>query len=220
MSILAQHGKVGLCFYDSKDSSLHYMTDTPDNYKLHLLSRGKYFTQHVLLFFIFFKGLDQLLRVCTRCNTLVCSFNVVLQEVSPHVIITSAKQEHCMTRFLQQLGELWETNMICKWRQDRPKATRKCFEMWVKGIEWDCVFLTLQSANLIRGRSVSPIYYALPYPAFTKHNSAMRNNHFPSHISVVSQRQIPTTDQKWLFILMSTLVISKPIPKPNLSLIS
>eukprot|EP00066_Takifugu_rubripes_P014810 XP_011604076.1 PREDICTED: mutS protein homolog 5 [Takifugu rubripes] len=28
----------------------------------------------------------------------------VLQEVNPHVIITSAKQEHCMTRFLQQLG--------------------------------------------------------------------------------------------------------------------
>lgn len=123
--------------------------------------------------FYFFKGLDQLLLVCTWCNTLVYSFNVVLQEVSPHVIITSAKQEHCMTRFLQQLGEFWGTNMICKWRQDRPKTPRKCFKMWVKGIEWDCVFLTLQSANLIRGRSVSPIYYALPYPAFTKHNSAI-----------------------------------------------
>lgn len=30
---------------------------------------------------------------------------LVLQEVSPQVIITSAKQEPCMTRFLQQLGE-------------------------------------------------------------------------------------------------------------------
>ncbi|XP_075868893.1 mutS protein homolog 5 [Nelusetta ayraudi] len=67
LSVLAQHGKVGLCFYDSKDSSLHHMTDTPDNHKLHLLAR-------------------------------------VLQEVSPHVIITSAKQEHCMTHFLQQLA--------------------------------------------------------------------------------------------------------------------
>ncbi|KAK2844558.1 hypothetical protein Q5P01_011217 [Channa striata] len=28
----------------------------------------------------------------------------VIQEVSPHVIITSAKQEHCMTRFLQKLA--------------------------------------------------------------------------------------------------------------------
>ncbi|XP_038567434.1 mutS protein homolog 5 isoform X6 [Micropterus salmoides] len=67
LSVLAQQGQVGLCFYDSKDSSLHYMMDTPDNYELHLLAR-------------------------------------VILEVSPHVIITSAKQELCMTRFLQQLG--------------------------------------------------------------------------------------------------------------------
>ncbi|XP_059194405.1 mutS protein homolog 5 isoform X3 [Centropristis striata] len=67
LSVVAQHGQVGLCFYDSKDSSLHYMKDTPDNFELHLLAR-------------------------------------VIQEVSPHVIITSAKQERSMTRFLQQLG--------------------------------------------------------------------------------------------------------------------
>ncbi|KAM8734174.1 mutS protein homolog 5 [Acanthopagrus schlegelii] len=67
LSVLAQQGQVGLCFYDSKDSSLHYMSDTPDNYELHLLAR-------------------------------------VIQEVSPHVMITSAKQERCMTRFLHQLG--------------------------------------------------------------------------------------------------------------------
>ncbi|KAM9353958.1 LOW QUALITY PROTEIN: mutS protein homolog 5 [Symphorus nematophorus] len=67
LSVLAQQGQVGLCFYDSSDSSLHYMLDTPDNYELHLLAR-------------------------------------VIQEISPHVVITSAKQERCMTRFLQQLG--------------------------------------------------------------------------------------------------------------------
>ncbi|KAF1387904.1 hypothetical protein PFLUV_G00084760 [Perca fluviatilis] len=67
LSVLAQHGQMGLCFYDTKDSSLHYMIDTPDNYELQLLAR-------------------------------------VIQEVSPHVIITSAKQERCMTSFLQQLG--------------------------------------------------------------------------------------------------------------------
>ncbi|XP_036931499.1 mutS protein homolog 5 isoform X1 [Acanthopagrus latus] len=67
LSVLAQQGQVGLCFYDSKDSSLHYMSDTPDNYELHLLAR-------------------------------------VIQEVSPHVMVTSAKQERCMTRFLHQLG--------------------------------------------------------------------------------------------------------------------
>uniref|UniRef100_A0A674P350 MutS homolog 5 n=1 Tax=Takifugu rubripes TaxID=31033 RepID=A0A674P350_TAKRU len=65
--VLSQHGRLGLCFYDNKDSSLHYMLDTSDDHELHLLAR-------------------------------------VLQEVNPHVIITSAKQEHCMTRFLQQLG--------------------------------------------------------------------------------------------------------------------
>lgn len=44
LSVLAQQGQVGLCFYDSKDSSLHYMMDTPDNYELHLLARGKHYT--------------------------------------------------------------------------------------------------------------------------------------------------------------------------------
>ncbi|KAM3873689.1 mutS protein homolog 5 [Diretmus argenteus] len=67
MSVLAQHGQLGLCFYDSKDSTLYYMVDTPDDHELHLLAR-------------------------------------VIQEVSPHVIITSAKQERCMVRFMQRLG--------------------------------------------------------------------------------------------------------------------
>ncbi|CAG11913.1 unnamed protein product, partial [Tetraodon nigroviridis] len=67
LSVLYQHGQLGLCFYDSKDSSLHYMLDASDSQELHLLDK-------------------------------------VLQEIHPHVIITSAKQEHCMTSFLQQLG--------------------------------------------------------------------------------------------------------------------
>lgn len=41
LSVLAQHGQMALCFYDSKDSSLHFMRDTPDNFELHLLARGK-----------------------------------------------------------------------------------------------------------------------------------------------------------------------------------
>lgn len=41
LSVLVQHGQMGLCFYDSKDSSLNYMVDTPDNHELHLLARGK-----------------------------------------------------------------------------------------------------------------------------------------------------------------------------------
>ncbi|XP_061144174.1 mutS protein homolog 5 [Syngnathus typhle] len=66
LSVLAQQNQVGLCFYDSKDSSIHYMVDTPDNHELNLLAR-------------------------------------VIQEICPQVIITSAKQERCMTRFLIQL---------------------------------------------------------------------------------------------------------------------
>lgn len=67
MSVLSQHGQVGLCFYHSKDSTLHFMTDAPDNHELHLVAR-------------------------------------VVQEVTPSVLITSAKQERCMTRFLQKLA--------------------------------------------------------------------------------------------------------------------
>uniref|UniRef100_A0A3Q1IBI1 DNA mismatch repair proteins mutS family domain-containing protein n=1 Tax=Anabas testudineus TaxID=64144 RepID=A0A3Q1IBI1_ANATE len=44
LSVLVQHGQMGLCFYDSKDSSLNYMVDTPDNHELHLLARGKWYT--------------------------------------------------------------------------------------------------------------------------------------------------------------------------------
>uniref|UniRef100_A0A4W5LRG9 MutS protein homolog 5 n=1 Tax=Hucho hucho TaxID=62062 RepID=A0A4W5LRG9_9TELE len=62
------HGQLGLCFYDSRDFTLHYMPDTSDNHELQLLAR-------------------------------------VVQEVSPHVIITSAKQERCMVQFMQGLGE-------------------------------------------------------------------------------------------------------------------
>lgn len=57
-------------------------------------------------------------------------FSVVIQEVSPHVIITSAKQEGCMTRFLQQLGEFWETKMILAWAGETEKCHREvCFDV-------------------------------------------------------------------------------------------
>lgn len=46
--------------------------------------------------------------VCRNTCLIYCSYCSVIQEVSPHVIITSAKQEYCMTRFLQQLGEHWD----------------------------------------------------------------------------------------------------------------
>ncbi|KAM9782822.1 mutS protein homolog 5 [Neosynchiropus ocellatus] len=67
LSVLTHQGRVGLCFYASKDCSLNFMLDTPDNFELQLLSR-------------------------------------VVAEVTPTVVVTSAKQERCMTRFLHQLS--------------------------------------------------------------------------------------------------------------------
>lgn len=108
MSVLVQHGQVGLCFYDSKDSSLHYMTDTSDDHKLHLLARGKHNVLHNLIL-----STVEMTVMCIPVNRSNCTtLRLVLQEVKPHVLITSAKQELCMTRFLQQLGEFWEIHNV------------------------------------------------------------------------------------------------------------
>uniref|UniRef100_A0A8C7H4C7 MutS protein homolog 5 n=1 Tax=Oncorhynchus kisutch TaxID=8019 RepID=A0A8C7H4C7_ONCKI len=40
LSVFAQHGQLGLCFYDSRDFTLHYMPDTSDNHELQLLLRS------------------------------------------------------------------------------------------------------------------------------------------------------------------------------------
>ncbi|XP_045554403.1 mutS protein homolog 5-like, partial [Salmo salar] len=58
LSVFAQHVQLGLCFYDSRDFTLHYMPDTSDNHKLQLLAR-------------------------------------VVQEVSPHVIMTPTTHPEC-----------------------------------------------------------------------------------------------------------------------------
>ncbi|KAJ8377936.1 hypothetical protein AAFF_G00249990 [Aldrovandia affinis] len=39
LSVLVNHGNVGLSFYDSRDHTLHYMPDTVDNHDLQLLDR-------------------------------------------------------------------------------------------------------------------------------------------------------------------------------------
>ncbi|XP_072547199.1 mutS protein homolog 5 [Salminus brasiliensis] len=67
MSVLAQHGQVGLSFYDSRDCSMHFMLDAADNKDLQLLGR-------------------------------------VIQEISPNVVIASAKQERNMVQFIRELG--------------------------------------------------------------------------------------------------------------------
>uniref|UniRef100_W5K140 MutS protein homolog 5 n=1 Tax=Astyanax mexicanus TaxID=7994 RepID=W5K140_ASTMX len=67
LSVFAQHGQVGLSFYDSKDCTLHFMPDTSDNRDLTILDK-------------------------------------VIQEISPNVIITSAKQERNMAQFIKGLG--------------------------------------------------------------------------------------------------------------------
>uniref|UniRef100_A0A8B9GXH9 MutS protein homolog 5 n=1 Tax=Astyanax mexicanus TaxID=7994 RepID=A0A8B9GXH9_ASTMX len=69
LSVFAQHGQVGLSFYDSKDCTLHFMPDTSDNRDLTILDK-------------------------------------VIQEISPNVIITSAKQERNMAQFIKGLGKI------------------------------------------------------------------------------------------------------------------
>ncbi|XP_063055890.1 mutS protein homolog 5 isoform X2 [Engraulis encrasicolus] len=66
LSVVAQKGRIGLSYYDSKDYVLYYMPDTTDS-NLQLLRR-------------------------------------VVEEVSPQVIITSAKQDHSMVQFIKSLG--------------------------------------------------------------------------------------------------------------------
>uniref|UniRef100_A0A3Q2CPE0 MutS protein homolog 5 n=1 Tax=Cyprinodon variegatus TaxID=28743 RepID=A0A3Q2CPE0_CYPVA len=61
------------------------MVDTPDNQKLHLLSR--------------------------------------IQEVRPHVIITSAKQEGCLTQFLQKLLEVGKQRLLSAYLPFLPACT-------------------------------------------------------------------------------------------------
>uniref|UniRef100_A0AAQ4QFM7 MutS protein homolog 5 n=1 Tax=Gasterosteus aculeatus aculeatus TaxID=481459 RepID=A0AAQ4QFM7_GASAC len=69
LSVLAQQGQMGLCFYDSKDSSLHYMRDTPDTYELHLLARGKQYTApfHTFSLCLVFTYLQRLLNKFGVC---------------------------------------------------------------------------------------------------------------------------------------------------------
>ncbi len=43
-----------------------------------------------------------------------CSVSVI-QELSPHVLITSAKQEQCLLEFIEKLGKLSHLNHYFKW---------------------------------------------------------------------------------------------------------
>lgn len=43
-----------------------------------------------------------------------CSVSVI-QELSPHVLITSAKQEQCLLEFIEKLGKLSNLNNYFKW---------------------------------------------------------------------------------------------------------
>uniref|UniRef100_A0A8C7HAV5 MutS protein homolog 5 n=1 Tax=Oncorhynchus kisutch TaxID=8019 RepID=A0A8C7HAV5_ONCKI len=55
LSVFAQHGQLGLCFYDSRDFTLHYMPDTSDNHELQLLSS---FQLQILSLPLFTTGLE------------------------------------------------------------------------------------------------------------------------------------------------------------------
>uniref|UniRef100_A0A8C8GTR4 MutS protein homolog 5 n=1 Tax=Oncorhynchus tshawytscha TaxID=74940 RepID=A0A8C8GTR4_ONCTS len=58
LSVFAQHGQLGLCFYDSRDFTLHYMPDTSDNHELQLLARVKFSVTDSLSLPLFTTGLE------------------------------------------------------------------------------------------------------------------------------------------------------------------
>lgn len=76
-------------------------------------------------------------------------FCLVLQEVNPHVIITSAKQEHCMTRFLQQLGKLHKEG-----KKHLGKHRRGFFGQWLCHKNGMRLVLSQSLSALIRRRVV------------------------------------------------------------------
>ncbi|XP_006875647.1 PREDICTED: mutS protein homolog 5 isoform X2 [Chrysochloris asiatica] len=67
LCVLWNSGYLGIAYYDTSDSTIHFMPDAPDHETLKLLQR-------------------------------------VLDEVSPRSVVTSAKQDETMTRFLGKLA--------------------------------------------------------------------------------------------------------------------
>nr|XP_055246033.1 mutS protein homolog 5 isoform X10 [Gorilla gorilla gorilla] len=67
LCVLWNSGYLGIAYYDTSDSTIHFMPDAPDQESLKLLQR-------------------------------------VLDEINPQSVVTSAKQDENMTRFLGKLG--------------------------------------------------------------------------------------------------------------------
>ncbi|EPY85389.1 mutS 5-like protein [Camelus ferus] len=65
--MIEEEGYLGIAYYDTSDSTIHFMPDAPDHESLKLLQR-------------------------------------VLDEIDPQSVVTSAKQDENMTRFLGKLG--------------------------------------------------------------------------------------------------------------------
>ncbi|KAF4013522.1 hypothetical protein G4228_004936 [Cervus hanglu yarkandensis] len=76
LCVLWNSGYLGIAYYDTSDSTIHFMPDAPDHESLKLLQR-------------------------------------VLDEIDPRSVVTSAKQDENMTRFLGKLGIL--NRCRCKW---------------------------------------------------------------------------------------------------------
>uniref|UniRef100_A0A452R9F1 MutS protein homolog 5 n=1 Tax=Ursus americanus TaxID=9643 RepID=A0A452R9F1_URSAM len=70
LCVLWTSGFLGIAYYDTSDSTIHFMPDAPDHESLKLLQR-------------------------------------VLDEINPRSIVTSAKQDENMARFLGKLGKDW-----------------------------------------------------------------------------------------------------------------
>ncbi|MEJ1271044.1 mutS homolog 5 [Cricetulus griseus] len=100
LCVLWSSGHLGIAYYDTSDSTVHFMPDAPDHQSLKLLQR-------------------------------------VLDEVNPQSVITSAKQDEAMTRFLRKLGKdglkkgKWKEATEV-WRSEMQEGTTglKCTKPW------------------------------------------------------------------------------------------
>uniref|UniRef100_A0A2K6K804 MutS homolog 5 n=1 Tax=Rhinopithecus bieti TaxID=61621 RepID=A0A2K6K804_RHIBE len=76
LCVLWNSGYMGIAYYDTSDSTIHFMPDAPDHESLKLLQR-------------------------------------VLDEINPQSVVTSAKQDENMTRFLGKLGKNLTFHFAC-----------------------------------------------------------------------------------------------------------
>lgn len=116
LCVLWSSGYLGIAYYDTSDSTIHFMPDAPDHESLKLLQR-------------------------------------VLDEINPQSVVTSAKQDEAMTRFLGKLGpEISKQRLLSgnySFISDSMTATEKILFL-SSIIPFDCVLTVRALGGLLK----------------------------------------------------------------------